>query len=101
MVVAPPNTISNPALESSTTMLSQASEPTFVILPSLTLRLVTVAAAAEAAPITVPSIDPPSILAVVTVPRSAIVVPAKVLFLPTTICSLPSVVVNLRYEFAP
>ena len=49
----------------------------------------------------VPSIEPPSISAVVTVPRLAIVVLAKVEFLPTMICSLSSVVTNLRYELPP
>ena len=48
-----------------------------------------------------PSIVPPSILAVVTVPRSAMVVPLKVEFFPTTICSLPVEVVNFIYESLP
>ena len=61
---------------------------------------VNVPAAALLAPIVVP-IDPPSILAVVTVPRSAIVVPLKVEFLPKIICSLLFVVLNLMYELLP
>ena len=40
VVEFPPKTISNPANASSTTKLSHAIEPTFVILPSLTLKLV-------------------------------------------------------------
>ena len=80
--------------------------PTFVILPSLTLSDVPTIpvnepAAALLAPIVVPSIEPPSIFAVVTVPRSAIVVPLKVEFLPKIICSLSSVVLNLIYEVLP
>ena len=102
----PPNTISRPAVAASTTTLSQAMLPTLVILPSLTLSDVPTIpvnepAAALLAPIVVPSIDPPSILAVVTVPRSAIVVPLKVEFLPKIICSLLSVVLNLIYELLP
>ena len=77
-------------------MESHATLPTLVILPSETLTLVKVPAAAELAPIVVPSILPPSISAVVTVPKSAIVVPLKVEFFPTTICSLLFVVTNLR-----
>ena len=48
-----------------------------------------------------PSIVPPFISAVVTVPRLAIVVPLNVLFLPITICSLLFVVVNFMYELLP
>ena len=101
----PPNTTLRPAVASSTTTLSHAILPTFVILPSLTLSDVPTIpvnepAAALLAPIVVPS-DPPSILAVVTVPRSAIVVPLKVEFLPKIICSLSFVVLNLMYELLP
>ena len=99
--VTAPKSIINPALALSTIILSQEILPTFVIFPSLTSKLVptiaaNVPAAGLAPPITVPSMVPPSILAVVTVPKSAIVVPLNVEFLPNTICSLLFVVTNFR-----
>ena len=54
-----------------------------------------------AAPIATPSIEPPLISAVVTLPKSAIVVPAKVEFSPKVISSLSLAVANLIYELFP
>ena len=99
LFVTPPNVISRPLFVSSTTILSHAMEPTFVIFPSLRSRLAPIISVndpsfASFAPIMTPSIDPPSISAVVTVPRSEITVVAKVVFFPKTIDSLPVVVLN-------
>ena len=79
-LIVPPSTLS-PLIWSFANVSVPAE--TFSVLPEPTV-------------ISVPSIVPPSILAVVTVPKSAIVVPLKVEFFPNTICSLLSVVTNFK-----
>ncbi len=69
-----------PTLTLAAKVAADRVPPVMVAVPSVRLVPVTVVpviAAALAPPITVPSIVPPSMLAVVTVPRSEMVEPLK------------------------